>query len=199
MQTIFIPPNPQYGIIVEEPRRISNSIYYEVYRNASHSVRDIIESNNRDVNSYPQERFINTTVSFTGERGTGKSSAMLTFANLLNKKEDVRWRSAKPDGKEEKEDTEFKEKVWETIRRQNYFVLKAVDSTQMGEKERLIARCLRKCIRSIVFAVKTGVFQQVLPRMTDGVFSSWPPKSTALHICIAAARGSRTATLLRRI
>ena len=73
MQTIFIPQNPQYGIIVEDPKRISNSIYYEVYRNASRSVRDIIESNNRDVKSYPQERFINTTVSFTGERGTGKS------------------------------------------------------------------------------------------------------------------------------
>lgn len=160
MQTIFIPQNPQYGIIVEDPKRISNSIYYEVYRNASRSVRDIIESNNRDVKSYPQERFINTTVSFTGERGTGKSSAMLTFAHLLYTKEDVRWRSAKPDGKEEKEDTEFKGKVWETIRRQNYFVLKAVDSTQMGEKERLIG------------ALSAKMYQEYRIRSENGSFSA---------------------------
>ena len=83
---------------------------------------------------------------------------MLTFAHLLNKKDDVRWRIAKSDGKGEKEDKEFSDKIWKTIYNQNYFVLKAIDSTQMGANERLIGAISAKMYQEYCFRSENGRF-----------------------------------------
>lgn len=184
MQVIVIPKNPQYGIIVEDPGKIHTSIYYEVYKNASRSVRDIIESNTRDIKIYPQEHFINTAIAFTGERGTGKSSAMLTFANLLKKTEDVKWRTSARESsgdREDREDVKFKDSVWEPVKQQSYFVLKTIDSTQMGEKERLIG------------ALSAKMYQEYRSRSENGKFSTKVTTDDRRHFLELAAKVNRLA------
>ena len=131
-RTLRIPDNPQYGVIVEDPKNIKNSLFFDVYQNAADCVKKIITANelnsddkkstSHNTNSFFREEFLNTVISFTGDRGSGKSSGMMTFAGLLKESTTVG--------------------VWEPIEasmiEKRFWTLRAIDSTHMGQNERLL-------------------------------------------------------------
>lgn len=68
-----------------------DTIFYDQYKQALKMLDDIIETSikeNKDTNcedEWKTEDYENNIIAFCGERGEGKSSAMFTFINSLNK------------------------------------------------------------------------------------------------------------------
>jgi len=140
-----IPKVPQYGIIVESPEQVNESIFYEVYQNAAKCVANILASNRLPAHSFPKEKFFNTVISFTGTRGSGKSSAMLTFGNLLKCNNEKIWGQMDVDSND--------------ISKSRFWVLPAIDCTRMGANERLLA------------SVSAKMYQEYQKQSADGKFS----------------------------
>lgn len=76
-------------IKLETIGEFEESIFADVYRRASNDVENILEDNKRveqlhkDVRQFDEAEYCNNIVPFLGERGMGKSSAMLSFAYFL--------------------------------------------------------------------------------------------------------------------
>lgn len=122
MGVLKIPKIPRYGIVLEDA--FKDSIFKGVYTAAAKSVEEIIHHNGE---KNPGELFINTSIAFIGGRGTGKSSAMNSFAEFLKA----------PDKKGEWLMEEHKDTL-QLISQNQFFVLPQIDATQMGEKETLL-------------------------------------------------------------
>ncbi len=126
---------PQYGVIWDDPEKISESIYCSIYSDALRNVYDIIYANEKDASEdllISPERF-NTSIAFVGKRGSGKSTAMCNFANILSKiseSSDLSWVNNNSLG----EDNLNK------IKKGKYHVLNVIDSAQLGVKETIIGR-----------------------------------------------------------
>ena len=119
MGTFKIPDIPRYGIVLEE--NLNNSIFKEVYQGAARSVVEIIKHNQENRTG---ELFLNSSVVFAGERGSGKSSAMNTFAEFLkNPIGDHPW---------------LDREQYKIISQNKFYVLPSIDATQMGQKETLL-------------------------------------------------------------
>lgn len=76
------------GIIYEEVNWFKHSIFSDVYSNACKLVENIVKENDKLQNDIKMNgpgirREIQNTISFIGRRGTGKTSAMLSFYNAL--------------------------------------------------------------------------------------------------------------------
>lgn len=78
------------GVHQETTDFLEDSFFSEIYQQAYRAVKSIVNANEK-VNHNKQEYYslyntqnIQNVISFTGRRGTGKTSAMLTFANALN-------------------------------------------------------------------------------------------------------------------
>lgn len=72
----------------EKEGDFKNSLFSDVYKKAEKYVRDIIEDNGREKRSPEQEAYcndenFNNIIPFLGERGMGKTSAMVSFALSL--------------------------------------------------------------------------------------------------------------------
>lgn len=72
----------------ENEREFDNSLFSDVYRKAEKYVRDIISENGRGKKSLEHEMYcndenFNNIIPFLGERGMGKTSAMVSFALSL--------------------------------------------------------------------------------------------------------------------
>ena len=128
MSKLVIPTVPQYGVIIENFHGNDRSIFHNVYKGAINNIADIIKKNANDKSdSVRYEENINTIVAFVGGRGTGKSSAMGSFANYLekdNKKTD--WID-NPDTKK-------------TIASTRFHCLPVIDASQLSEKETVLGR-----------------------------------------------------------
>ncbi|CAI2768345.1 hypothetical protein [Flavobacterium collinsii] len=79
MKPIIININDEYKIKIENGNEFKGSIFEEVYNNAAKNLCDIIfqSINNNTYDTY------NNIIAFTGERGKGKSSSMISFRNAL--------------------------------------------------------------------------------------------------------------------
>lgn len=79
MKPIFININDEYKIKIESVDEFEGSIFKDVYKNATKKICDIISQTNNvdEFDSY------NNILAFTGERGKGKSSSMISFRNAL--------------------------------------------------------------------------------------------------------------------
>lgn len=86
----------QYKIVLENIDEMKNSLFKEVYKNAADNVLEIVESRlemekeqerlkGRSLGRFVAQRTINNMIGFMGERGTGKTSSMLSFAAGLEK------------------------------------------------------------------------------------------------------------------
>lgn len=134
MSEIRIAEVPQYGVLIEKQYGKDQSLFHEVYEGAIENVADIILKNNiESVEESQQNSFeknINTIIAFVGGRGTGKSSAMCSFANYLNEKSENKnaysWIA--------------NEKAKSVIKRTNFYSLPVIDSSQLSEKETVIGR-----------------------------------------------------------
>lgn len=81
---------------LESYKNFKTSFFKDVFEKAYVSVEEIIGHIKEDAKD--DKREINNIIAFTGERGTGKTTAMLSFANYLKKdiRDDDEW---KPDSK----------------------------------------------------------------------------------------------------
>lgn len=87
--TLTIDLNEEYKIKIEDADKLSSSYFKEIYERAGKAAEDILTKSNRSEKSVEQKLFArqkeeyNNIIAFCGERGTGKSSAMITFAQSL--------------------------------------------------------------------------------------------------------------------
>lgn len=85
--TLEINLNEEYKIKIENGNDFNNSIFKEVYESALKNVIEIVKQSDKNQdNNYDD---FNNIIAFTGERGKGKSSSMISFRDaLINKKDD---------------------------------------------------------------------------------------------------------------
>lgn len=124
----------RYGVLIEKALGMETSLYRQVYEDAKENVKNIILANERklkddkDCRAHQEEQkvkenFINTTIAFVGERGTGKSSSMASFASWLSK-----------NGRDEL----YKEPGYQ--REYEFYSLQPIDANQLGKNETIIGR-----------------------------------------------------------
>lgn len=79
MSTLTINLNEEYRIKIENGNDFHTSIFEDVYINTAKNVVEIIKQSegNNDYDDF------NNIIAFTGERGKGKSSSMISFRNAL--------------------------------------------------------------------------------------------------------------------
>jgi hypothetical protein len=129
-KTFVVKYPPQYGVIktkLDRNNNFENTMFPSVYSGCWHSVENIIHHNNENTeNEYPpsyhigensfeksgHEPFVNPIIAITGSRGSGKSSAMNSFAEYL------------------KSLTDYKS---------SFSVLPPIDATQFGKNESVIS------------------------------------------------------------
>lgn len=78
------------GVQIESSDKIKGSFFAEIYAQAETLIRMIIKGNKNASDSLEEnehQEFVQNVIAFTGRRGTGKTSAMLTVAEWLSKKE----------------------------------------------------------------------------------------------------------------
>lgn len=126
--TLHIQDPPQYDVTIENENNLQQSIFLDMYHGAARNVDAIIERN-KTVGSNSCEptnpdASINTTIAFVGGRGTGKSSAMQSFSNYLQKGPKT------GDG------------VWQSRTNElpKFVALPTIDSSQISEHETVIGR-----------------------------------------------------------
>ena len=115
----------KYGVVIEGVDSTTTSLFNKIYSDAKDNVRNIITANKMmisDKNSNDKtEEALNTTIAFIGGRGTGKSSAMVSFSNYLSKKgaEDLRE---------------------EGFGKYRFYSIPVIDANQLGKNETIIGR-----------------------------------------------------------
>lgn len=93
---IEIDDEHKYRVVLEGIKDMENSFFKEVYISASDNLLEIIENRieqeneknqlkNSPLRRFMAHRTMNNMIGFMGERGTGKTSAMLSFAAGLEK------------------------------------------------------------------------------------------------------------------
>lgn len=87
---IYLRLDAPYRIKYEELEEFDDSIFSPVYRQAAQITREIVEKNQeyhnnpkKGGNAYRNNEQIYNVISFVGERGSGKTSCMLSFAEYL--------------------------------------------------------------------------------------------------------------------
>lgn len=150
---------PQYGILLEDNNvALDKSIFFEVYKTAIHNVCNIIQTNEK-LKKHGSEDFFNTTIAFVGKRGTGKSTAMCSFASFLESGQ-FGWVKKH----DENNGSELSEN--------RFWCLNSIDSAQLGTKETIIGRIsaamykqylgyVSKCGLSITTDQKRAFLKQV--------------------------------------
>ena len=79
-----------YRPVVENYERAKESMFKPIYEKGRNLVKEICEAygDNNSTNEYKiNSENYNNIIAFIGERGSGKTSSMLTFSNLLNDEE----------------------------------------------------------------------------------------------------------------
>ncbi|MFN0255630.1 hypothetical protein [Pedobacter ureilyticus] len=77
--TLTLNLNEEYKIKIEDGNDFNNSIFKDVYHAALKNVEEIVSQSNKG-NKYDD---FNNVIAFTGERGKGKSSSMISFLEAL--------------------------------------------------------------------------------------------------------------------
>ncbi|MEQ3498306.1 hypothetical protein ABMY20_00950 [Tenacibaculum sp. SSH1-16] len=83
--TLEINKGEEYKIKIENTDKFNNSIFKDVYNQAANSVDEIIRNFKlqNTLNKSISNEDYNNLIAFTGERGSGKSSSMISFVNSL--------------------------------------------------------------------------------------------------------------------
>ncbi len=123
MGVLYIPEIPQYGVLVEKPEEIQNSMFCDIYAGAVDNVYDIMQGQGSTKN----ELFFNPCIAFVGNRGTGKSSAMSSFAHFLENSIEKNCKWIK------------NESVKRRISQAEFVALNAIDTANMCKTETIIA------------------------------------------------------------
>lgn len=76
-----------YNILVEEESKFRDSFFLEIYKQGAKVLEGILEKSDKDTGTTIYNDHFNNIISFTGERGAGKSSCMVSFTTALKNKE----------------------------------------------------------------------------------------------------------------
>ncbi len=125
-KTFVVTQTPQYGVVNEVVKKgfsIDSSIFSNVYQGCIKSVEDIIQQNKDTKQNLEIEPFINPIIAITGSRGSGKSSAMHSFAQYL------------------KDSKKYSDEIKKYTGLEDAFfsVLPPIDATQFGKNESVIS------------------------------------------------------------
>lgn len=141
-QEIIIRLNASYKVKHEKFKDFDNSYFKDVYDQASRIVREIIDTGREDFDLDSSKGYtepISNLIAFNGKRGSGKTSAMLSFCDFLRKFE--RYRS---DG----ENTVCHE-LLNMPQKVSFTVLESIDATLVSEPKELIGAVLGKMLVAI--------------------------------------------------
>ena len=128
----------EYKIKIENPDRLKGSFFEDIYIKAADAVEDIIEqtekSNKKSDQNDPflnEKQDYNNIIAFCGERGTGKSSAMISFAQSLLRLNDSK---------------DFY--VGKNLRSKNFHTIKVIDPSLFEEHENIFEVILAQLFSS---------------------------------------------------
>ncbi|HET6556768.1 MAG TPA: hypothetical protein VFG54_05600, partial [Prolixibacteraceae bacterium] len=144
-KTLTIDLSEEYKIKIEEPEELEKSFFADIYKNAANAVREIIiqtEKKIEDINDpfLNQHQDYNNIIAFCGERGTGKSSAMISFAQSLLKIDS-------------KEASEFYGND-QLVTKRRYQTLKVIDPSLFEEDENIFEVILAQLFSSFEIVLK---------------------------------------------
>lgn len=88
--TLEINLNEEYKIKIENGNQFDQSIFSDVYTAALNNVLEIVKQSEKDKNSKYDD--FNNIIAFTGERGKGKSSSMISFRDAIVNKSEIEHR-----------------------------------------------------------------------------------------------------------
>lgn len=106
-----------------------NEIFFDVFKQARDRLFDIINANQKITSDSGTKQYVNNIIAFCGERGQGKTSAMLSFTGGLKDKNNcVLFDEASNKNS--------------LIKEYNYEILKPIDPTTLEEKDDIISNIL---------------------------------------------------------
>ena len=137
MSTLTIDLAKEYKLKIENPDELSKSFFKDVYLKAATQVAEIAKWTGESLSKkddhskdfFREEQEYNNIVAFVGERGTGKTSGMITMAQALvkfTKEENQKWLN------------DADENVCKEIKKFRYESLRIVDPTRFVENENII-------------------------------------------------------------
>ncbi len=155
MKTLKIDIAKEYKLIIEEPEELKDSFFKGIYEKAAEQVAEVViwaksstekttVDNNHDTFKREEINY-NNIVAFVGERGTGKTSAMITMAQALVK---------------------FKKKDWfdngsaEKIEGIEYHSLRAIDPTRFEENQNIIEVIIAELFNRFVKHAENSGFNE---------------------------------------
>lgn len=149
MSTLTINLNEEYKIKIEKGNDFHQSIFKDVYINAAKSVVEIIKQS--EIKSEYDD--FNNIIAFTGERGKGKSSSMISFRNALidNKNsEHVDFFNAI------KLENEYLYKVFEILKNKTFSEIDIIDPSRFRNNESLFEIILAKMFSKFQKEIKNN-------------------------------------------
>ena len=140
----------EYNIKIEKGEEFDESIFKDVYRQAAKCVEEIIVQSQKDsVLSISNDSY-NNIIAFTGERGTGKSSSMISFAEALINKKDNSHKTFFTKGKKKK-------KAYYNINETEIDSLDVIDPSLFKGDDKLFEIIISKMFSKFQKEIKEGV------------------------------------------
>lgn len=142
MKDVVLDLNASYKVKHEKFENFSESYFADVYNQAAQIIKEIIESGKGDFASESYDGFtepISNLIAFNGKRGSGKTSAMLSFCDFLKDFEKYRGMRAPSACKE----------MLEMQQRVSFTVLDSIDATLITKPNDLIGAILGKMLVAI--------------------------------------------------
>ena len=138
MKTIIVKVGEEYQVkIADYPDQ--NDFFFPAYQQAAKELCEIIQDTityHEDNQSQKKEDYSNNIIAFDGDRGQGKSSAMLSFSNFLKTKERI--------------DVFFDDKKDNIISTSQFLVLQRIDPTKVENSENILTIILAKLFHCFI-------------------------------------------------
>jgi hypothetical protein len=140
---LIIKIGEEYKIKKHKASEFKNSIFKEVFHNAARNANEIIKQAIENKKKYNENQFYNITnddynniIVFSGDRGTGKSSTMVSFAEALLYKDNI----------EKKEDVGdfFEELDYKILKETSFLSIDMIDPSLFESKDTLLEIVISK-------------------------------------------------------
>lgn len=141
MSKLLIDLNDEYKVKIETGNEFKNSIFKNVYRNAAKNVNEIIKQSLLD---FKYDEY-NNIIAFTGERGKGKSSSMISFLNSLIEVDDTSIKT---------HETFYASEAHPLINKRTFGTIDIIDPSLFRGKESLFEIIIAKMFSKFQEAIK---------------------------------------------
>lgn len=141
-QEITLKLDASYKVKHEKYESFSTSFFRKVYKQAAENVREIVVSTNKDFGHEEQKEYtepISSIIAFDGKRGSGKTSAMLSFCDFLRDFNDYK----------EKNDNGVCESLFALNEQVSFTVLECIDATLVTGSKELMGAILGKMLTAM--------------------------------------------------